>query len=409
MAIPLRVLIVEDSKDDTDLLMDELRQGDFEPTWERVETAGAMEEALNKGDWDLVLSDYRMPRFDGLQAFKLLQERGIDLPFIIVSGVIGEETAIKALQEGVHDYLLKDNLMRLNSAIERGLRESRLRKEHRKLEKQLLQSRRLESIGLLAGGVAHEFNNLLTGMIGYSNLLLKRWRSDESTAADLRQILNLADRGVRLTRQLLSFSRQQPVNPTVVHLNDLIENILSILERLIGEDIELNNESKADPDRIRADFSQIEQVLMNLAINARDALPGGGTLTIETANTTLSDEFADIHPEIQPGRYVVLTVSDNGEGMDETTLENIFEPFFTTKAPGKGTGLGLSTVYGIVREHDGHIEVESAPGEGACFKIYLPAAAATVGPPPDKGRVGSSKERAKPFWSSMMMTASPRL
>ncbi len=129
MAIPLRVLIVEDSKDDTDLLMDELRQGDFEPTWERVETAGAMEEALNKGDWDLVLSDYRMPRFDGLQAFKLLQERGIDLPFIIVSGVIGEETAIKALQEGVHDYLFKDNLMRLNSAIERGLRESRLRKE----------------------------------------------------------------------------------------------------------------------------------------------------------------------------------------------------------------------------------------------------------------------------------------
>ena len=251
--------------------------------------------------------------------------------------------------------------------------------DRRRLEAQFHQAQKMQAVGVLAGGMAHDFNNLLTGMLGYTSLLLKRWESDDSTAADLRQIRNLAERGAKLIRQLLVFSRQQRVNPTEVHLNDLVQNILSMLGRLIGEDIELSHEYKADPDCIRADHSKIEQVLMNLALNAREAMPHGESLAIETANAALSDEFTNTHPEIRPGRYVVLTVSDSGEGMDEPTLQHIFEPFFTTKALGKGTGLGLSTVYGIVREHAGHIEVESAPGEGACFRVYLPATAEEKG------------------------------
>ena len=267
--------------------------------------------------------------------------------------------------------------------------------DRRRLEEQFHQAQKMQAVGVLAGGVAHDFNNLLTGMIGYTSLLLRRWRSDEGTTSDLTQIRNLANRGAALTRQLLAFSRQQPVDPTVVHLNDLIRNILSMLGRLIGEDIELSYEPKADPDCIRADHSQIEQVLMNLAVNAREAMPHGGSLTIGTANAALSAEFADTHPEISAGRYVVMTVSDSGEGMDEPTLQHVFEPFFTTKALGKGTGLGLSTAYGIVREHAGHIEVESAPGKGACFKVYLPATEEKEAPRSIGSRSGSRRKRRR--------------
>ena len=245
-----------------------------------------------------------------------------------------------------------------------------------------IKAQKMEAVGVLAGDVAHAFNNLLTGMLGYTSLLLKRWSSDEKTTTDLKQIRNLANRGAGLTRQLLAFSRQQPLSPTVVHLNDLIQNILSMLGRLIGEDIELTYECKADPDCIRADHSQIEQVLMNLAVNAREAMPHGGSLTIRTAKAALSEGAANADPHISPGRYVVLTVSDSGEGMDKPTLQHVFEPFFTTKALGKGTGLGLSTAYGIVREHAGHIEVESAPGKGASFKVYLPATEEEAAPHP---------------------------
>ena len=185
-----------------------------------------------------------------------------------------------------------------------------------------IKAQKMEAVGVLAGDVAHAFNNLLTGMLGYTSLLLKRWSSDEKTTTDLKQIRNLANRGAGLTRQLLAFSRQQPLSPTVVHLNDLIQNILSMLGRLIGEDIELTYECKADPDCIRADHSQIEQVLMNLAVNAREAMPHGGSLTIRTAKAALSEGAANADPHISPGRYVVLTVSDSGEGMDKPTLQH---------------------------------------------------------------------------------------
>ena len=282
MSKPLRVLIVEDSKNDAELLVGELRQGGFEPTWERVETAEAMEAALNKGSWDLVLTDYSMPRFDGLRAFKVIQKSGFDLPFIIVSGTMGEEAAVKAMKAGLHDYLRKDNLTRLNVAIERELRESKLREKHRQLEEQLRQSQKLESIGLLAGGVAHDFNNLLMVINGYSQLLFEKISKDSPLREDIEEIYAAGERSAELTRQLLAFSRQQVLQPKVLDINSVIPGVEKMLRRVIGEDVELAVVLGQALGFTKVDPGQLEQVILNLAINARDAMPDGGKLTIET-------------------------------------------------------------------------------------------------------------------------------
>jgi len=242
--------------------------------------------------------------------------------------------------------------------------------EQRQLEAQLRQSQKLEAVGQLAGGVAHDFNNLLTGIIGYAQLLSAK-ADDKSMAADLDQITALGHRAANLTRQLLAFSRRQPMEPVVMNINQLVENTSKMLKRLIGEDIDLVFTPEKNLGQIRADPGQVEQVLMNLAVNARDAMPKGGKLTIETANVTLDQDYANEHQDTEPGPYVMLGVTDNGCGMDEKTRRRIFEPFFTTKDVGQGTGLGLSTAYGIVKQHKGNICVYSEPGKGTTFKVYL--------------------------------------
>ncbi len=244
--------------------------------------------------------------------------------------------------------------------------------EYRALEAQLRQAQKMEAVGRLAGGLAHDFNNILTGITGYTMLLLSEAKEGSGWHRDLCQIQELADRAAILTRQLLAFSRHQPMEAMVLNLNELIRKITRMLHRLIGEDIKLEFRSSVGLENVRADPSQIEQVLMNLAVNARDAMPKGGRLVIQTANVTLDEEYADRHHEIMPGSYVMLSVSDSGCGMDEATRERIFEPFFTTKETGKGTGLGLSTVYGIVKQHGGSIWVYSELGRGSTFKIYFP-------------------------------------
>ncbi|HEY3131414.1 MAG TPA: PAS domain S-box protein [Acidobacteriota bacterium] len=244
--------------------------------------------------------------------------------------------------------------------------------ERRTLESQMVQMQKMEAVGLLAGGIAHDFNNLLTGIIGYSTLLLDQVGPESPIGRDLGEIIELGNRGATLTRQLLAFSRKQTLQPVVLSLNDLVESTLKILGRVIGEDIELHFCPLHDLWNVRADPGQIEQVLMNLAVNARDAMPNGGKLVIEASNTNIGREYADTHEWIEPGSYVMLAISDNGSGMDAQTQRRIFEPFFTTKEVGKGTGLGLSTVYGIVKQHKGHILVCSEVGKGTTFKIYLP-------------------------------------
>ena len=242
----------------------------------------------------------------------------------------------------------------------------------KKLEEQLRQVQKMEAIGRLSGGIAHDFNNLLGVIIGYSEILQERLPSKDLLRESADEIVAAGKRAASLTRQLLAFSRQQVLEPKILDLNEVVSDMEKMLRRLIGEDIELVTNRDPMLGRARADQGQIEQVIMNLVVNARDAMPQGGKLVIATANTEMDDTFVKRYPyPVQTGQYITLTVSDNGAGMDAATKARVFEPFFTTKEKGKGTGLGLSTVYGVVKQSGGYIDFDSEPGEGTTFKIYF--------------------------------------
>jgi PAS domain S-box-containing protein len=244
----------------------------------------------------------------------------------------------------------------------------------KRLEEQFRHAQKMEAVGRLAGGVAHDFNNLLTAILGHSELLLGDMAPADPRRDDLTEIVQAAERAAALTRQLLAFSRQQVLEPQLLDVNAIVTQLSKMLHRLLGEDIDLNLALTPELGRIKADPGQIEQVLVNLAVNSRDAMPDGGKLTIETWEQEVDQEQAHAAQPIIPGRYVMMGISDNGAGMDEGTRRRLFEPFFTTKEAGKGTGLGLSTVYGIVSQSGGYIWVYSEPGRGTTFKIYLPLA-----------------------------------
>ena len=244
--------------------------------------------------------------------------------------------------------------------------------ERRQLEKQLFMAQKLEAIGRLTGGIAHDFNNLLGVVTGFSDLVLERLEPESPLRPRVEQIKKAGERGISLTRQLLAFGRQQVLEPRVLCLNDMVSDTMKMLQQLLGEDIEITTLLAPELGSVKADPSQLEQVLMNLALNARDAMPTGGKLTIETANSELDESYSQRHVVVQPGPYVMLAVSDAGVGMDAEIQARIFEPFFTTKEKGKGTGLGLSTVYGIVKQSGGYIWVYSELEKGTAFKVYLP-------------------------------------
>jgi len=253
--------------------------------------------------------------------------------------------------------------------------------DQKRLEKQFVQAQKMEAIGQLTGGIAHDFNNLLTAILGYSELVLGRLGNDPALAADVEEIKKAGERASRLTRQLLTFSRKQAVIPQVLDLNDIVADLHKMLARVINEDIRLDIVAASQVGRIKVDPSQIEQLIVNLVVNARDAMPQGGTLRISTATVELDTEFARQHQGAAPGRYVCLTVQDTGSGMTADVLAHVFEPFFTTKPVGKGTGLGLATVYGIVKQNDGYITIDSAPGQGTTVTAYLPIVDDTVQAP----------------------------
>lgn len=622
---PLRVLLVEDSEDDALVVLHSLRRGGFEHVFKRVETEDEMSECLKSDDWDIVLSDHRLPQFSSNAALELLQKSGKDIPFIIVSGAIGEDVAAQSMKAGANDYILKSNLTRLAPAIERELKEASVRRERklaeealreseakyrmlvenipqkvflkdcdgryitinrnfamdlgiepeditgkvdydffskeiadkyraddkkimktrlteefeekyikngrevwvntvkapvidangevsgvlgifwditehkiadyeasraaqewqttfdstrnaiwildkedrvlrankisealfkrpieeilgnnccevvhnspcplpgcpilrvknslsretkelrigekwfeitvdpildasgeyggavhvvnditerkqaaaalRHAEEQLLQSQKMEAVGRLAGGIAHDFNNMLSVIMGTTQLAIMNEEPDGATYNDFQEILNAAERSADLTRQLLAFARKQTVAPVPLNLNDAVAGTIKMLHRLIGEDINLVWSPGHHLWKVEMDPSQIDQILANMAVNARDAIAGVGKITIETENIVCDEAFCADHAEFYPGEYVRLSISDNGCGMDKETSEHIFEPFFTTKETGKGTGLGLSTVFGIVKQNNGLITVYSEPGKGTTFKICLP-------------------------------------
>src|SRR6266850_1041339 len=483
----VRVLMVEDDDNDAVLINRELGRLTPPPAVQHVRTKPAFTAALEGFAPDAILSDHNIPGFSGWEALELAQRAHPDVPFILVTGSLDEETAVRYLKNGASDYILKDRLVRLGPALLEALERARQREalrtqesllrqiidanpslifvkdwngrfvlvnqataqvygttveslvgktdadfnpnvqeiahflrhdrdvmssgqpkiiaeepvtnpttgdtrwfqtikvplrspaegtatllgvateitERKRLEEQLLQSQKMEAVGQLAGGVAHDFNNILTAIVGYTDLLAAELASNVRQIEDLEEIRKAARRAAALTRQVLE--------PRIIDVNSVVLNLDKMLRSLISENIELKTDLADNLGAARADPNQIEQVIMNLAINARDAMPDGGTVTIETGNVTLDDAYAAQHVSVIPGEYVMLAVSDTGCGMDAKTQSRIFEPFFTTKPAGRGTGLGLSTVYGIVKQTGGNIWLYSEPGKGTTFKIYLPA------------------------------------
>ena len=376
MSTPLRVLIVEDMEDDCDLLLMELLKGGFSPSYLRVETEEKMREAL-KESWELVISDFALPNFSGPAALAVFKESGVDIPFIIVSGSVGEDIAVATMRAGATDYIIKNQMARLAPAIQRELEAARARSKNRDVERmlketeaQLLHAQKMEAVGRLAGGIAHDFNNMLSVIGLYCERIaaIDNARSKEYA----EKILKVHAKAVALTRQLLIFNSKQVVKASVMNLDLVVGEMREMSQRLIGEDIELEFLLTSELDNIRADRGQVEQVLMNLLVNARDAMPDGGRVTIETKSVRFNEPHLLGTTTLQPGRYVLIEVGDNGTGIDRDVMARIFEPFFTTKERDKGTGLGLSIVYGIVVQSQGGVTVSSVLGQGTKFGVYFP-------------------------------------
>ena len=512
----VRILLLEDCDDDAALIERELQRSAHDVTLERVQTPEAMAEALDRHAWDAIVSDYSMPAFDAPTALRIVRQRGLDLPFIIVSGTVGEATAVEAMRLGAHDYVLKGNLARLVPALEREMRDAvdrRARKEaeralfvsqdrlkrvldcgiigtaiatdsgkvleandaylamlgytraefeagtvdwskatppewrhtivtvaaqlkaqgftlpfekeyvrkdgsrvpvlmvivsggesgaisiildlsaRKRLEEQFRQAQKMEAVGRLAGGVAHDFNNVLSVILSYAEIdRASDLREETRLAPTIEQIQAAAVRARDLTRQLLAFSRQQVLDGAGPRPEP--DRLRRREDARIACSAPTSSWSTLPANglwSVKADPGQIEQVLMNLAVNARDAMPQGGKLTLATANVDAGRGLRQRHPDVSAGAYVMLAVSDTGIGMDAATQARMFEPFFTTKAVGKGTGLGLATVFGIVKQSGGHIWVYSEPGKGTTFKVYFPR----VGGAAEAALVASSRPEAR--------------
>ena len=504
---PVLILHLEDDARDAELVRDRLEQAGMAFELRVASNRADFEAALAQTQFDLILSDFSLPAYDGMAALAWARSKQPGVPFILLSGALGEEQAVDCVLRGATDYVLKQRLDRLVPAVSRALSEAdqyekrreaeaalrrnqamlarteniahigswewdvaketmawsdelfrifqrkpadgapsfaeqselfipedmrrftsaveaavnhgtpfelelraipengaslvclvrgnaemrpktgaarlfgslqditeskRAEEAHEKLEVELRQAQKMEAAGQLAGGVAHDFNNILQAILGYSQLLLDVLPKEDETHEFADRIAKSADRAATLTRQLLAFARKQTIAPRVFELNELVAGMLKMLRPLIGEDIDLMWQSTPDLLTVKMDPGQIDQILANLLVNARDAIGGVGRITIQTATADFDEGYCACHEGLVPGQYVMLSVSDDGSGMDKETQAHIFEPFFTTKELGKGTGLGLATVYGIVKQNGGIIHVHSEPGEGTTFKIYLP-------------------------------------
>jgi signal transduction histidine kinase len=372
MKMPLHILHLEDDPNDAVLIQSTLDEGGITSSITRVENRAEFVAALERGGIDLILSDFSLPAFDGLSAVEMVRARWAAIPFILVSGTLGEQLAIDSLKSGATDYVLKERLIRLAPAVRRAMQEVEERAERRQLEAQIIEAQKMEVIGQLAGGVAHDFNNILAVIMGYSDLMMQKLGVEGEFRGYLETIRAAAERAAGLTRQLLVFSRKQTVQLVVLDLNEVVTDLDKMLRRLIDENIEMTILAGKELGHVKADSGYVGQVLMNLVVNARDAMPNGGKLTITTDNITLDENDARAHPGASPGDYVMFSVGDTGTGMTDDVKAHLFEAFFTTKPKGKGTGLGLATCQTIIQQSGGYIGLESELGKGTTFRIYFP-------------------------------------
>lgn len=379
MTTPLQVLHLESNRHESDRVEAILTGGGIPCVIHQVESRAAFAPALTGGQVDLILTEYSLPPFDGRSVLELAQRLAPGVPVIFVSATLPGKQRIDLLSRGATDCIPKDELDRLVPSVRRVWREQQERAARIRAEAALSESQaqfrqvqKLEAVGRLAGGLAHDFNNLLTVIMGQSQVLLSEMGLEDPLRSRVEEMHKAGDRARLLIRQLLAFSRKQPPEAKVLNLNMILVDLEPMLRRLIGEDIQLMLRPSMDDLRVKADPTLLEQVVMNLVVNARDAMPKGGKLTIETAAAVL-DHMPVYHiSPIAPGAYVRLSVADSGCGMAPEMQAHIFEPFFTTKEEGKGTGLGLSTVFGIVTQGGGGLDVTSKTGEGTRFDVYLP-------------------------------------
>jgi two-component system, cell cycle sensor histidine kinase and response regulator CckA len=373
MKSPLRILHLEDNPADAELVREMLDAEGISCAVTCVKTREDYAAALDTGEFDLILTDFSLPRFNGLAALALAREKRPATPTIFISGTMGEEAAIDCLQQGATDYVLKDRLARLPSAVRRAVTEVEELALRKKLEAQLLRSQRLETIGALAGGIAHDLNNVLAPILMGTQILDQEVMSDAGRKI-LETMRARATRGAEMIQQILAFARGVGGEPALLELGKLLAEVQSLASETFPRSIRIQSSVQQELHPVIGNATQLHQVLLNLCVNARDAMPHGGSLRLAVHNVLLDKASTRWQTEPVSGAFVLLSVEDTGHGIPPELLEQIFDPFFTTKELGKGTGLGLSTVLGIVKSHGGFLDVDSEVGKGTTFKIYLPAA-----------------------------------
>jgi two-component system cell cycle sensor histidine kinase/response regulator CckA len=388
----LHLLHLEDSMADAELIRCTLIEEWPDCHIERVQTESEYLAALRRGVFDLILSDFSIPGFDGLAALALARRLRGETPFIFLSGTIGEDNAVEALKNGATDYVIKDRLRRLNPVIQRALKEVSEHRRRQEAERQFLRAQRLESVGLLAGGMAHDLNNTLAPIL-MSIPMLRERSSDPESARLLDVIESSARHGAGLIQQVLAFSRGVEGERVILAPQPVIRDVARLLGETLPRAIVIETELPPTVWSVRSDSTQLGQVLMNLGVNARDAMPEGGRLRIAARNVVVDAAQAQAYPGARPGPHVLISVTDTGTGIPPAVRDRIFDPFFTTKEVGRGTGLGLSTVLGIVKSHGGFLHLRTEVGRGTEFGLFFPAVMSVDTPPasgpaepPRKGR-----------------------
>jgi two-component system cell cycle sensor histidine kinase/response regulator CckA len=386
----LRVLHLEANAVDHDAVRDRIGLPGFSFKFERAANRDEFEAALNRGEIDLILADHGIPHYDGTMALESAQIRQPDVPYIIVSGSVGEDRAVEWVKSGARDFIHKDRLERLPGAILKAIRKSD--ENPNRIEADPLQAQKMELVGQLTGGIAHDFSNLLTIIAGYVSMMLDDESLPPTILEGLKRVFTASRQATGLVRQLLLFSRKRVPTREVIDLNSEVEGMSLMLERLLGKTIQVEFEPSPAALRVSADVGMLEQALMNLAVNARDAMPRGGSLNI---SLRLRSNIARPGTEALPSPkedYACLTVSDNGSGIPDVILPRIFEPYFTTKEEGRGTGLAIAN--DIVKGHDGWIDVVTEPGLGTTFRIFLPItrAQATASPFSEYGTISRANK-----------------